>query len=95
MEPERTEALVLCAEGFKWILWQRLCRQIELEGGRPQTNLAGLDRQSPQRAKPSSVADVQMSMGLPNTHEAVNLASLADDLPASLDNRNLAGKVHM
>lgn len=70
-------------------------RQIELEGGGPQTNLAGLDRQSPQRAKPSSVADVQMSMGLPSTHAAVNVASLADYLPASLDTRNLAGKAHV
>lgn len=70
-------------------------RQIELEGGGLQTDLAGLDRQSPQRDKSSSIADMQMSMGLPNTHVAVNLASLADHLPASLDTRNLAGKAHM
>lgn len=68
-------------------------RQIELAGG-AQTNLAGLERQSSQSAKPRSVTDVWMSMGLPNTHAAVNLACLADHLPASLGNGNLAGKAH-
>lgn len=68
---------------------------MELEGGAAQTSLVGLDRQSPQRVKPSSVADVQMSMELSNSHAAVNLASLADHLPASLDTRNLAGKARM
>lgn len=70
-------------------------RQTELEGGGPPTNLAGLHRQSPQRAKPSSVADVWMSMGLPNTHVAVKLASLAEHSPPSLDTRSLARKAHL
>lgn len=51
-------------------------RQFKLEGGRPQTNLAGLDRQTPQRAKSSSTADMRMSMGFLNTFAAVNLPFL-------------------
>lgn len=70
-------------------------RQTELEGGGPQTNLARLDRQPPQRAKPSSVAYVWMSIGPPSTHVAVNLASLADHSPPSLDTRSLARKAHV
>lgn len=63
--------------------------------GEPQTNLARLDRQPPQRAKPSSVAYVWMSIGPPSTHVAVNLASLADHSPPSLDTRSLARKAHV
>lgn len=70
-------------------------RQIKLEGGGPQTNLAGLDRQLPWRAKSSSTADMRMSMGFLNTFAGVNLAFLADHLHRSLDNRNMGGKAHV
>lgn len=63
--------------------------------GGPQTNLARLDRQPPQRAKPSSVAYVWVSIGPPSTHVTVNLASLADHPPPSLDTRSLARKAHV
>lgn len=56
-------------------------RQFKLEGGRPQTNLAGLDRQPPQRAKSSSTADMRMSVGFPNAFAAVNLLSLQTTYP--------------
>lgn len=36
-----------------------------------------------------------MSMGLANTHEAMNLASLAVHSSASLDTRNLVGKTRV
>jgi len=68
--------------------------RLGLEGEGPQTNRAGLGSQSPQRAKPSSVADTWMSTALRNTHAAVNTASLAEHLPASLDTRHPAGNVH-
>lgn len=56
-------------------------REFKLEGGGPQTNLAGQDRQPPRRAKSSSPADMRVSMGFLNTFAAVNLAFLADPYP--------------
>lgn len=70
-------------------------RQIGLEGGGPQTNRAGLDKQSPQRAKASGTDDMQMSTGLPNTHAAVTLGFLSEKKPASLDTRNPVGNTHV